>query len=387
MELPGKVKNIAVIASSRATYGYKRKLIGLIQKSSKLELQLIVTGMHLVKKYGYSISEIEADEYPVAAKVDMKMGGDEPFEVAASLGVEIQGLAQAFKTLEPDIALVTGDRAEMFAAAVTAVYMNIPVAHIQAGDVSGHIDGSARHAITKLSHIHFASCSDSAERVKRLGEEPWRVFDVGAPQLDSIIHDKKLSISELKSEIGIDLGKRTLLVIQHPVLVESDQAYEQMKVTMDAISELRLQTIIIYPNSDAGGLEAIRAISEYEALPFIHVYKNINRNVFISLLSHVSALVGNSSCGILEAPCFKLPAINIGNRQRGRMQAGNVINTEVDKNQIKEGILMSLDEEKFRAKLESCVNPYGDGKSSRIILEILEGLEINNRLIDKQITY
>ncbi|MBE9546457.1 MAG: UDP-N-acetylglucosamine 2-epimerase, partial [Proteobacteria bacterium] len=171
-------RKIAVIASSRATYGYKQKLIGLIQESPKLDLQLIVTGMHLLKEHGLSIREIEADGYPIAAKVDMMVGGNTPSAWAKSIGVEIQGLAQVFSMLNPDLVLVTGDRAEMFAAAATAAYMNIPVAHIQAGDVSGHIDGSARHAITKLSHIHFPSCEDSAKRVERLGEEPWRIFNV-----------------------------------------------------------------------------------------------------------------------------------------------------------------------------------------------------------------
>src|SRR3989338_5690386 len=214
-------RKIAVIASSRATYGYKRKIIQLIKKSQKLELQLIVTGMHLLKEYGHSIKEIEDDGHPVVAKVEMAIGGDTPSAWTKSIGLEIINLAQVFSMIQPDILLVTGDRAEMFAAAIAAAYMNIPIAHIQAGDVSGHIDGSARHAITKLSHIHFASCEDSAVRVEKMGEEPWRIFNVGAPQLDEIIHDNKLTIAQLNDELKLDLCLPTILVLQHPVLIEN----------------------------------------------------------------------------------------------------------------------------------------------------------------------
>lgn len=380
-------RKIAVIASSRATYGYKQKFIGLIQESSKLDLQLIVTGMHLLKEHGLSIREIEADGYPIAAKVDMMVGGDTPSAWAKSIGVEIQGLAQVFSMLQPDLVLVTGDRAEMFAAATTAAYMNIPVAHIQAGDVSGHIDGSARHAITKLSHIHFASCEDSAKRVERLGEESWRIFNVGAPQLDAIIHDPKLSRKQVEEKLKIDLDNPTALIIQHPVLAESDKAYWQMKETMSTLAKLALQSIIIYPNVDTGGTEIIRAIKEYEHLPFIHGYENLERQTFMSLLKEVAVIVGNSSCGILEAPSLKLPAVNIGTRQRGRMQANNVINVDYDRKQIEAGILKALHDKDFKKKLESCINPYGDGHSSERIIKILEDIEINEKLLHKEITY
>ena len=387
MELPEVKLKIAVIASSRATYGYKRKIIGLINRSSRLELQLIITGMHLLKEYGHSRQEIIADGYPIAAEVEMMVGGDTPSAWAKSLGVEIQGLAQVFSMLKPDLTLVTGDRAEMFAAAVTSAYMNIPVAHIQAGDVSGHIDGSARHAITKLSHIHFSSCEDSTKRVERMGEESWRIFNVGAPQLDTIINDQKLSRIELKEKMGFDIQPPLVLVIQHPVLAEYNQAYNQMVETMSAIKELQLQCIVIKPNIDVSGLEIIRAINEYEVLPFIHTYDNLERNVFISLLKESDVIVGNSSCGILEAPSFKLPAINIGNRQRGRMQAVNVINVDYDRMQIKDGMEKALHNKTFRDELKDCVNPYGDGHSSGKIVKILEEIKINEKLLDKRITY
>lgn len=380
-------RRIAVIASSRATYGYKRKVINLINKSARLELQLIVTGMHLLKEYGYSVKDIEADGFPIAAKVEMMVGGDTPSAWAKSVGVEIQNLAQVFSMLRPDIVLVTGDRAEMFAAAITASYMNIPVAHIQAGDVSGHIDGSARHAITKLSHIHFPSCKDSAKRVEKMGEEKWRIFNVGAPQLDAIIHDPKLSKKELNVKLGVDLNQPTILVLQHPILVENDKSYDQMKQTMEVIAELKIQTLVVYPNVDSGGAEIIRAIKEYENLPFIYTFRNVERQIFISLLKAVSVIVGNSSCGILEAPSFKLPAVNIGNRQRGRMQANNVINVPHKRGEIANAINKALFDNDFKRDLRNCINPYGDGKSSGRIVKVLKNIELNEQLLDKKIVY
>jgi len=382
-----KRKKVAVIASSRATYGYKKRIIKMIRESDKLELQLIVTGMHLLKEHGYSVEEIEKDGHLIAAKVDMMVGGEHPAAWAKSIGVEIQGLAQVFQMLDPDLVLVTGDRAEMLGAAVTAAYMNKPVAHIQAGDLSGHIDGAARHAITKLSHIHFPSCEDSATRVERMGEEPWRIFNVGAPQLDDIVHSERLSTEELGELFGLDFDSQIVLVIQHPVLVENTRSRQQMVETLEAVKALGLPAMVIYPNVDAGKDGIIEVIKSYERIGSIRAFKNLDRQVFLSVLSSVSVLVGNSSCGILEAPTLKLPVVNIGNRQRGRMQANNVINVGYDRGRILQAMKKALYDEDFKKALASCVNPYGDGNSSEKIVEVLENIEVNSRLLDKRMTY
>ena len=380
-------RKIAVIASSRATYGYKKKIIDLIRRSPRLKLQLVVTGMHLLKEYGLSVREIEKDGHVAVAKVEMMVGGDTPSAWTKSIGLEIVNLAQVFSMLKPDILLLTGDRAEMFGAAVAAAYMNIPIAHIQAGDVSGHIDGAVRHAITKLSHIHFPACEDSARRVEKMGEESWRIFNVGAPQLDSILYEPKLGRNELNKKLDIDLGKPTILVIQHPVLVEVDRAYDQMRETMKTVADLGIQTVVIYPNVDAGGLEVIRAVQDFGDLPYVNTYRNLERKIFTSLLKEVSVIVGNSSCGILEAPSFKLGAVNIGNRQSGRMQANNVIDVPHNWRDIRAGIKKILYDKEFKRKLSNCVNPYGDGHSSVRIVKILEKVKINRKLLDKKITY
>jgi len=380
-------RKICILATSRATYGYKKRIIKLINDAPDLELQLIVTGMHPLKQYGSSINEILDDGVPITAQIDMMIGGDTPSTYAKSLSVEMQGLVQVFDMCKPDILLVTGDRGEMVIACLTAAYMNIPVAHIQSGDVSGHIDGSARHAMTKLAHIHLPACEDSAKRVEKMGEESWRIHNVGAPQLDEIVQTKKLSKSKLAKIFKLNFEEKVLLVLQHPVLVENDKAAQQMEATLKAIKKSGLQTIIIFPNVDAGNESIINIIEEYAKDTLIQAHRNMDRKIFISLLSKISILIGNSSCGILEAPSLKLPAINIGNRQRGRMQAVNVINANHDEGEILQAIDTALYDKKYLKILENCNNPYGDGYSSERIVEILRKIEINNKLIDKKITY
>ncbi|MEX5216599.1 MAG: UDP-N-acetylglucosamine 2-epimerase [Nitrospira sp.] len=382
-----KKRKIAVVSEARATYGYIRRLMQLIQRSDRLELHLIVTGMHLLKEYGHSVDEMIRDGFTPAARVDMYVGDDSPTAWSKSLGVEIQGLAQVFDMLKPDLMLVAGDRAEILAATVTAAYMNIPVAHIQSGDLSGHIDGSARHAITKLAHVHLPSCEDSAERVRRLGEEPWRIFNVGAPQLDDVVHGKTLDHGELARLVACDFSKPVLLVIQHPVLAEVHLARKQMEETMAAVRESGHQALVIYPNVDAAGREIISVIEHYRDNATIRAFRNLDREVFLSLLGAVSVLIGNSSVGILEAPSFKLPALDIGSRQTGRMRACNVITVpEFDRTIIRREIDRALHDPVYRSALETCVNPYGDGNSSERICRILEEIDLS-RLLNKHMTY
>ncbi len=380
-------RKVAVITATRATYGYNRRIMKLVHQSNQLELAVIVTGMHLLKEYGLTVQEVEGDGLPIVARVDMVVGGDTPTAWAKSLGVCIQGMAQVYDMIKPDIVLVSGDRGEMLAATVTAVYMNMPVAHLQSGDRSGHIDGSARHSITKLCHIHFPSCEDSAKRVERMGEEPWRIFNVGAPQLDEVVNGPGLDSLALAHKLGLNLEEPTIIVLQHPILVELGQTREQMVETMEAIKEVGLQTAVIYPNVDAAGQEIINVIREYEYLPFIKTFHNLKRQDFIGLMSLASLMVGNSSCGVLEAPSFKLAAVNIGNRQRDRLQASNVIDVSHDRHEIGTAIHKALHDEAFKEQVSDCVNPYGDGHSSERVVEILSKIPLDQRLLDKKMVY
>ena len=380
-------RKIAVVTTTRALYGYDRRIMRLIDESDDLQLQTVVTGAHLLKEYGLSVREVEQDGFEIAARVDMVVGGDTPTAFAKSLGVCIQSMTQVFEMLTPDIVLISGDRGEILATAVTAAYMNIPVAHIQSGDLSGHIDGSARHAITKLSHIHFPSCDDSAERVKKLGEELWRIFMVGSPQLDDVVRGHRLSSSEVGDRLNLDMAQPTAIVIQHPILSEIDQARDQMIETMEAVKELAIQSVVIYPNVDTAGQEIVKVIDEYGGLPFVKVCKNLEREVFLGLAGCASVLVGNSSAGILEAPSFKLAAVNVGNRQRDRMQASNVINVPHDRRQISDAIRKALNDEGFNKTLSQCVSPYGDGHSSERIVKVLSEISLDQKILDKRMTY
>ena len=268
------MKKICVIATSRATYGYKRKIIQQIKKDKSLKLQVIVTGMHLMKKYGYSINELKKDKVPINEKIKIFSNIDSNTHFVKGLSKEMYKLSNSFFKLKPDLVLVTGDRAEMFIAAVTAVYMNIPVAHIQAGDLSGHIDGSVRHAITKISHIHFASCKDSADRVKKMGEQKWRVFNVGAPQLDDLIDFKKKI--KIKQNIKVLLNQKYFLIIQHPVLVEKNETFKNFKNTLVATEDYKeYKKIIIYPNVDSGNKKIIKLIKKYQKKNYFIIFKNI----------------------------------------------------------------------------------------------------------------
>lgn len=380
-------RKIAVVTGARATYGYSKRLMKLMEQSRDVKLQLVVTGMHLLKAYGYTLNEILKDGFRPTVKVAMPVRGDTPAEWAKSIGVEIEGMARVFDQLKPDLVVVSGDRAEMLGATVAAAYMNLPVAHIQAGDVSGHIDGSARHAISKLAHIHFASCEDSAERLRKMGEEPWRIFNVGAPQLDEVVQGEKLAPLRLAKMFHLDLSEPILMVIQHPVLTETNLAGKQMRETLEAVKKTGYQTLVIYPNVDAAGQEIISVIREYEKVPKIQVHRNIDRQVFLSLLRVVSVLVGNSSCGILEAPSFRLPAVDIGTRQTGRMRACNVISVQnFDCQKILSAIRKSLHDKDFRSSLTCCLNPYGDGRSSERILKILRNVD-PKRFLVKRIVY
>ena len=380
------MRKICVIASSRATYGYKRKILKLLSKDKSINLSVIVTGMHLEKKYGYSIRDIIKDKIPITKKIPMNIKDSSNLNFLLSLSTELKEMSKILSKLKPDIFLITGDRSEMFIACIAAVFLNIPVAHIQAGDVSGHIDGNVRHAITKLSHIHFASCLDSKQRVLKLGEEKNRVFNVGAPQLDELINIKKDKFF-LKKFLKQEIKNHVILIIQHPLLIDSKSAGSEILETLNATNEINAIKIVIYPNFDTGSSEIISKILKFHNNDNFYFHKNLNREIFLNILASSDLLIGNSSCGILEAPSFKIPVINIGNRQRGRMQASNILNVNANKNAILKKIKFVFSNTNYRKNLKNCINPYGDGKSSERIIKVLKKIKLGKNLLDKKITY
>ena len=381
-----KIK-IFVIGSSRATYGYKKNILKILNKDKDFDLKFIVTGMHLSKKHGYSVKDIIADKIPIYKKINTNFESDDEKKHIFSLSKEMFNLSILYNKIKPDVVLVTGDRAEMFVAALTAVYMKIAVAHIQSGDLSGHIDGSIRHAITKISHLHFASCQDSKKRVLKMGEEKWRVYNTGAPQLDDFNLPSKIGINDLNKKLKTKIEKEFIIVMQHPVLYENIDSGLQIEKTLKALEKLPLQKIVIYPNIDTGNNRIIKIIEKYKNKKNFKIFKNLKREHFIFLLRNASILVGNSSCGILEAASFKLPVINIGNRQKGRLQSKNIINTSYSSKEIIKAIKIIQKSKKYKKNLSKCKNLYGDGKSSIRIVNILKKMKYNKTLLDKTNSY
>jgi len=353
-----------------------------------LTLSLVVTGMHLSHEFGYTVQEIEKDGLPIDARVDMLLSSDTPGAMATSVGLGIIGMTQAWEQLKPDIILVLGDRVEPLSSTIAAAYMNIPVAHIHGGDsAKGGLDESARHAITKFAHIHFPATRTSAERIIGMGEDEWRVHVVGSPALDTIINEPLLSSTALIEKFGLDLSRPLVLAVQHPVTTQVDDAPEQIRETLEAIVEMGHPTVLIYPNSDAGGRSMIEVIKRYESHSLIKTFRSLPRREYLSLMKVASIMVGNSSSALIDAPSFGLPAVNTGIRQEGRERGKNVIDVPHSKKEIMKAVGMALTGKEFLAEVKKCQNPYGDGKTGPRIAEILSRIAITPQLFQKKISY
>lgn len=382
-----KKRKVLYISGTRADYGLLRPTLFAIKNHPKLTLNVVATGMHLMPEFGKTIKEIERDGfkiYPVKA-VFGKDGKDSTVKFVGEL---LLGLLKKIKEAKPDVIFVQGDRPEALAGALVGAYLGIPVAHTHGGDITLTADEITRHAVTKTAHIHFPATQKSAKRILKLGEDAWRVHVVGSPGLDSILGGKLISKTKVSKKYNLNLSKPIILVIQHPTVnTETDIAGSRMEETMEAIKELGHQTVVIYPNADPGSRAIVRVIEKYRKYPFIKIYKNLPHIDYLSLMNLAQVLVGNSSSGIVEAPSFKLPVINVGEREAGRERADNVIDVGYDKEQIKKGIKKAIYNKQFRKRVEKCRNPYGDGKACVRIARILSEIKIDRKLLQKQITY
>lgn len=383
------MQKIAVITGIRADYGILYPILKEIKKRKKLKLQLIVAGAHLSHEFGYTIKDIEQDGFKVDAKVDMLLSDDTGARMARSIGVGVLEFTQVFEMLEPEVTIVLGDREEMFAAAIASLCLDIPVAHIHGGEVGtgGHIDESIRHALTKFAHLHFAATQKSAERIKKFGEEPWRIHFVGAPFMDNLKLKKITPPKELCEKFKIDLKKPLILLVQHPLAIEAKKSKEQMEKTMKAVASFKLPTIAIYPNADAGGQGIIETIKKFEKYPFIAAYKNFSPPDYLGILKIASVLVGNSSSGIIEAPAFHLPAVNIGPRQLGREMSQSVINVDYNEEAIKNAIQKCLFDKAFLKVAKNCDNFYGSGNVAKKIIDTIEKTKLDGKLLHKKMTF
>lgn len=384
-----KKRKVCVITGSRAEFGLLRPVITAIQKHPNLELQLIVVGMHLSHEFGYTVKEIEADGFKIDARVDMLLSSDTPEAMAKSVGLGIIGMSQTWGQLKPDVTLILGDRVEPLAAVISSAYMNMPVAHIHGGDaaIGGNIDDSNRYAITKFAHIHFPATKKSAERIIRMGEDEWRVHMVGSPALDVILNEPLIPAKQLAKRFGLDRDQPLILLAQHPVTTQVDEAPKQIRETLEAIIKVGYPTVLIYPNSDAGGRRMIGVIKEYEDYPLIKTFKSLRRKEYLSLMKVGSVMIGNSSSGIVEASSLGLPVVNIGIRQEGRERGKNVIDVGYNKQEIAKAIERALTDKEFLSEVKECESPYGDGKASQRIVDILSKIEITPQLLQKKISY
>ncbi len=380
-----KKRKVAIIAGSRGEYGYIRPIVREIEKRDDMDYGIIVTNMHVLDRFGSSVDEVKKDNLKIEASIFNTLDGYNHLTMTKSLSIFMLQLPEILHSMDADIVVVSGDRGEQLMASIVGSYMYKVVAHVQAGEVSGNIDGLARHAITKFAHLHFAANQDAAERIIKMGEQDFRVHLTGAPQLDEITADFTTPREEIIQKYNLDPKKKTILVLQHPVTEDMDRVGPHMEETMKAVAGIDANKIIILNNSDAGASLIRAAVAKYRT-PDMHVVPNVPRQDYMGLMKYIDVLVGNSSSGILEAPSFKLPAVNIGRREYGRLQGINVINAEHSVADITRAIMAALSPE-FRAKMVDCVNPYGDGKSAERIVKILADTPIDETLLVKRIAY
>ena len=376
------MRKVCVVTGTRAEYGLLYWLMKEIDSDIELELQVIVTGMHLSSEFGLTYKEVEKD-FKINKKIEMLLSSDTPVGISKSMGLAQISFAEAYDELKPDILVVLGDRYEIFSAVSAAMISRIPIAHLHGGEATeGLIDEPIRHSITKMSHIHFTAMEEYKNRVIQLGEQPKTVFNVGGLGIENIKRLQLLTKEEFEKSINFKLNKKNILVTFHPVTLEKVTAKDQFNELLNVIDDLKDTNIIFTKaNSDTDGRTINLMIDNY-------VVKNSNKSVaftslgqlrYLSALQYVDAMVGNSSSGLAETPSFKIGTIDIGDRQKGRVKAKSVISVENSKNSILEGF-KKLYSDEFRENLKLVKNPYGNGNASRKILEILKNVELEDIL-------
>ena len=375
-------RKICVVTGTRADYGLLFWLMKGIQEHAALELQIIATGMHLSPEFGLTFGAIESDGFAIDAKIETLLSSDTSVGVAKSIGLGVLGFGEALDRLRPDILVLPGDRFEILAAAQAALVAKIPIAHLFGGDTSeGAFDEAIRHSITKMSHLHFVTNEIAVRRVRQLGENPDHVYNVGSPGLDYLSRIALLERAEFENSIGFQLRERNYLVTFHPVTLDSQPAEDQFREVLSALDALGPDAglIITKPNADNEGRTLIRMIDDFVAQkPNAVAHTSLGQLRYLSAISLVDAVIGNSSSGLYEVPSFGKPTINIGDRQKGRLQASSVINCAAERDDVLRAI------EAARTKdCSEVVNPYGDGNSAARIVDVLATIEQPENLIKK----
>ena len=373
-----KIKKVAVFTGTRAEYGLLYWLLKDIQKDPDFILQLLVSGMHLSPEFGDTYKQIEKDGFNIDEKIEILLSSDSAVGTAKSMGLGVLGFADALSRLSPDVLVILGDRFEALAAAQTAMILRIPIVHLHGGEITeGAYDDAIRHAITKLSYLHGTSTDESRNRVIQLGEAPNRVKNVGAIGLDHLNRSSFMTVSELSESLSFELKNPYFVVTYHPVTLGDESPEESFQALLDALDGYPdHQIILTYPNADDGGRRIIPMLEDYAANQPHRVLAipSLGQVRYLSSVKYASAVIGNSSSGIIEVPAFDVPTVNIGSRQKGRLAAKSVLHTSANKEAISKAISLAVSRE-YKAEGENIVNPYGQGDSSKQVIEMIKGLQ------------
>ncbi|MDB2615903.1 UDP-N-acetylglucosamine 2-epimerase [Luminiphilus sp.] len=370
------------MTGTRAEYGLLKWVLSGINESPLLNLQLIITGMHLSPEFGMTVEEIEKDGFFINRRIEMLLSADTPSGVSKSMGLGLIGFADAVAELRPDIVLILGDRFEILAAAISAMVARIPIAHLHGGEATeGLIDEAIRHSITKMSHLHFVAAHAYRRRVIQLGEDPECVFNVGGLGIDSIKNMTLLPREVLEDELNLKFSTRNLLVTFHPVTLDQSSSEEQMLELLAALRHLVDTTLIFtMPNSDTDGRVLMAAIENFVLeSDNAHAFTSLGQLKYLSCMAQVDAVVGNSSSGLIEAPSFKTATVNIGDRQRGRLKCGSVIDCLPVEREVAAAVEQVYLPD-FQRGLKEVVNPYGEGGASKAIIDVLETVDLDGIL-------
>ena len=375
-----KKTSICVVSGSRSEYGILKPLLHNLNQNDKFNLQLLITGSHLSNEFGMTVKEVENDNFNIDKKIEMLISSDTEIGISKSVGLGVISFSEALKDLSPDLVLILGDRYEIFAAAISSMILNIPIAHLHGGELTfGAIDDAFRHCITKMSNIHFAANSEYCKRIVQLGENPKSVFNVGSLGIDNIKKLKLKNKEELEKELRFKFLKKNLLITFHPETLGDKSSEIQIKELLKALSEFK-DTLMIFtmPNADNDSriiTESIKVfVSNFKNSLF---YKSLGVVNYLSFLNFVDAVVGNSSSGIIEVPSFKIGTVNIGSRQTGRIKSSSIVDCNANKDEIIQAINKIFDPE-FKRDIKNISNPYGDGNTSSRIIKVIEEIDLKN---------
>lgn len=377
------MRRFVYVSGTRADFGLMRRTLELMRDSGELNVAICVTGMHLLKEYGHTISDIEASGLPVHSRIPVHLDGSGGAIMARAIGEEVVAMADAFDHDRPDGVIVLGDRGEMLAGAIVAIHSNIPVIHIHGGERSGTVDEPVRHAISKLAHYHFVATAASRTRLIRMGERADHVFVTGAPGLDGLRALAARARTELCDGVGFDSTRRVALVVFHPVLQEAHEAGRQMEELLHAVLHVGAQIICLEPNADAGGLAVRNALNRFRDHQDIRVYTHLPREKYVSWMAAADVMVGNSSSGIIEAATFGLSVVNVGSRQQFRERSEGILDVPAERGAISAAIQRT-----FLADFaKPTKNVYGDGNAGPRIVELLRRLPLDSGILQKANEY